>query len=517
MMVCDEGKSVTCTPMSLMAAVALALATFAAASAAAPPSSANPEQLHLAVAAATATTSGMNVMWYTAAATPTSEVHFGTSPAALTRKATGAARAPYMGSAAYGQHHSVDVLGLTPDALVYYRCGSGGNVSSVRSFRAPPDVAAGAKRSMGFALFGDMGWLGSKERPMLITLDGLKRDWSAVPTRARLEALKGEFEFVWHLGDIGYIDDAFAHHPTEFGYETTYNGFMNWIQNLSSTRPYHVSPGNHESECHSAVCQLDRAKYALKLNNFSAYNHRWRMPSASSKGVQNMWYSFNYGLVHFVSINTETDFPTAEERTEGDSHNKDLPAGHFGAQGEYMAWLEADLKQARSQADLKGGRPWIIAGGHRPIGDCGAGVQALFEKHGVVAYFAGHSHSYSRSAPTFSNGSDTGDLDGATVFDAASAATTFIVAGGAGCDEMTYAKEGKADGQHDCDASGFCLRRNTNQHACVAGAAGCLESVVKSGRLASGVLTVHNTTTLEWKLYSSTDGGVIDSLVMSQA
>ena len=35
------------------------------------------------------------------------------------------------------------------------------------------------------------------------------------------------------------------------------------------------------------------------------------MPSRESFGSKNMWYSFNYGPVHFVNINTETDFPSA--------------------------------------------------------------------------------------------------------------------------------------------------------------------------------------------------------------
>jgi len=29
--------------------------------------------------------------------------------------------------------------------------------------------------------------------------------------------------------------------------------------------------------------------------NFSAYNHRFRMPADESSGTLNMWYSFNYG------------------------------------------------------------------------------------------------------------------------------------------------------------------------------------------------------------------------------
>jgi hypothetical protein len=61
------------------------------------------------------------------------------------------------------------------------------------------------------------------------------------------------------------------------------------------------------------------------------------MPSESSGGVLNMWYSFNYGPVHFVQINTETDYPGAPN----DQYTYGTGNGGFGDQ---LAWLEADLK-----------------------------------------------------------------------------------------------------------------------------------------------------------------------------
>lgn len=181
------------------------------------------------------------------------------------------------------------------------------------------------------------------------------------------------------------------------------------------------------------------------------------MPSSTSHGALNMWYSFNMGPVHFVSINSETDFPSAEERTHGDA--SDFPAGGFGRKGEYLAWLEADLKAAAADRST---RPWIIAGGHRPC--CGdiPEVAEMFEKHGVAMYFAGHTHSYWRSAPTYANMSvpaGTPSIPHATIFNAHSAATTYITAGGAGCDEMTWVNKTDADPHQDCDAEGICLRR----------------------------------------------------------
>ena len=48
---------------------------------------------------------------------------------------------------------------------------------------------------------------------------------------------------VWHLGDLGYADDGFASSPISFAYEHIYDGWMNWMQTITSTKPYMVSPG----------------------------------------------------------------------------------------------------------------------------------------------------------------------------------------------------------------------------------------------------------------------------------
>ena len=129
------------------------------------------------------------------------------------------------------------------------------------------------------------------------------------------------------------------------------------------------------------------------------YNARWAMPSRSSAGVANMWYSWNQGPVHFISLNTETDFPGAAEEHVGDSGDKSLPAGGFGATGEYLEWLAKDLEEASLARSV---RPWIIVGGHRPFTELEATIGAMFEQHTVDLYVAGHTHWYDRSFPIIS-------------------------------------------------------------------------------------------------------------------
>lgn len=78
------------------------------------------------------------------------------------------------------------------------------------------------------------------------------------------------------------------------------------------------------------------------------------MPSIDSGGVENMWYSFDYGLVHFVMLDSETDYKFSPE-----GPLSQVGAGPFGDQ---MGWLKDDLKKATSNRQTT---PWIVAVAHR--------------------------------------------------------------------------------------------------------------------------------------------------------
>ena len=166
-----------------------------------------------------------------------------------------------------------------------------------------------------------MGFANSTVRPMQIAVKGLKQEWSASHTYETLRRLVDEdgIDGVWHLGDVGYADDAAWHALGGFMYESAYNGFMNWLQPIGSRVPYMVAAGNHESECHSPACVTSLNKWGLPLSNFSAFNARWAMPYFESGATSNMWYSFDAGPLHVVSLNTETDWAGAEEERKADS------------------------------------------------------------------------------------------------------------------------------------------------------------------------------------------------------
>jgi hypothetical protein len=209
-----------------------------------------------------------------------------------------------------------------------------------------------------------------------------------------------------------------------------------------------------------------------------------------------MWYSFDYGPVHFVGANTETDWHGAEEEHEGDSHihypngKPMFPAGHFDDDGAYLRWLEADLKaasEARQRARNGGPGPmWIVAGGHRPYGDITSSHVPLFEKYGVDLYVAGHGHSYARSVPVNN--------------------VTYVMVGGAGCDEMPYPDYGP-------NALPTCSPGGSPKECDFGYAVPGGSEAYKTGRMATGVLTA-DPSELDWQLIDSRTGDVLDRVVI---
>jgi len=163
-----------------------------------------------------------------------------------------------------------------------------------------------------------------------------------------------------------------------------------------------------------------------------------------------------------------------QERT-GDSGIESLPAGSFGRPGEYLQWLEADLR--RADAARNAGRvAWVIAGGHRPLHEIEVSHGELLRRYRVDAYFAGHTHSYTREMHTFTE-------DNSTMLS--------VVVGGAGCEEMAQGSKPSMN----------------------VGASRTPSRTVHVSRYASGVLRA-NRTSLHWQLIDSVDGQILDELTL---
>ncbi|KAJ0410844.1 hypothetical protein ATCC90586_007880 [Pythium insidiosum] len=353
-----------------------------------------PQQLHLAFAGAK-TGTGMTISWTTFANVSDATVWVGSSADALEPAAVPVETQSYFQQGNYKLYtHHATLSGLTPATTYYYKVGSKSapaHQSAVNQFRTAR--TSDDKGPVTVAVYGDFG-VGKHSNATVKYVN---------------EKLPSQVDFVLHIGDVSYADNAFleAEELLGFFYEETYNRWMTSISPAMKTVPYMVLVGNHEAECHSPSCFVSGTKKD-QLGNYTAYNTRFKMPSAESGGVQNMWFSFDHGPVHYTAISSETDFP--------DAPSNSFTGRKYGNFGNQLAWLEADLKKATANRDKT---PWIVIGMHRAIytrglcekdgtpRDSALAIQKAFEdlfiKYKVDVVVAGHQHLYERQYPIKQN------------------------------------------------------------------------------------------------------------------
>lgn len=354
-----------------------------------------PQQVHTAFAGAVPGTA-MTISWATYTKLSDPAVWVGITGSSLTASTSTVSVQTYYSDDKYTLfNYHVTVPGLTPHTQYSFQVGSKANPT----FRSDVGVfttarAATDPNEFDIAIYGDFGV-----------------DDNAVATMNYVNTkLPGKVDFVFHVGDISYADNAGLLTPSEalgFFYEETYNKFMNLISPLTTKVPYMVLVGNHEAECHSARCLLSSSKKD-QLGNYTAYNTRFKMPSAESGGAKNMWYSFDHGPVHFTTISSETDYTDAPRNSYTFRTH-----GNFGNQ---IKWLEEDLQKANAN---RANTPWLVVAMHRaiytptqcddngvPNGEAAPvqkAFEALFIKYNVDLVVSGHVHLYSRHLPTKNN------------------------------------------------------------------------------------------------------------------
>jgi hypothetical protein len=234
------------------------------------------------------------------------------------------------------------------------------------AFTTAPTTGAG---SVQFIAFGDSG-VGSAAQSQLA---------------ARMAA--DTFDLALHAGDVAYGTASTVGGPSYTQYDDWLFGvYSQWMR----SRPFYPSIGNHDDE----------------INHASAYRDVFVLPEqgATSAYPDNAerFYSFDYGPVHFVALDTELAF---------------LDAGRLQAQ---LSWLDSDLAATR--------QPWRVVYFHRSPYSSGfehGSVTAvrhafvpIFERRGVQLVLSAHDHDYERSIPwrEYTNGS----------------AVTYVVTGGGG-------------------------------------------------------------------------------------
>jgi hypothetical protein len=220
---------------------------------------------------------------------------------------------------------------LAPNTVYCYDVKSGSSVSERLGFRTAP--AAGSGAPVRFIAFGDSGGGGDDQTT-------LRDQMATVP-----------FDFMLHTGDIPYGGGTRAAFEERF-----FGVYADYLKYF----PVFPASGNHEYDSDDAA--PFREVFVLPENG-------------GPDGIER-WYSFDWGDVHFVALDSERTGPVQ------------------------AAWLDADLTANQL--------PWTIVYWHKPPFSSGehgsdSGPRTYFvpilETHKVPLVLNGHDHDYERTTP----------------------------------------------------------------------------------------------------------------------
>jgi len=238
-----------------------------------------------------------------------------------------------------------EITSLTPDKTYYYKVVSLKEPTEIYSFKTAPS-SSGAFR---FIAYGDTrGTVAGEQVNHKTIVDAI--------TKIDPQPL-----LILNTGDIVnsgiYITSPGSIGPNEWQL------FFDTIQPLVNHIAYYIGVGNHDYS----------GSGEDKFKVFAAY--------FPFEGNKETYYSFDIGVVHFIVLNSETD---------------------FGIGSTQHTWLKNDLASAVQ------GSKFTIAAFHRPpYSSSGHGsdletreaFSTLFEQYKVDLVINGHNHAYERSCP----------------------------------------------------------------------------------------------------------------------
>jgi len=228
-----------------------------------------------------------------------------------------------------GRQWISSLSGLEPDTIYCYELQVDGGLARRGALRTAP--SAGSARPVRFVALGDSGYGGADQQAVFAQM-------KTVP-----------FDFIVHLGDIAYEGGTRSELERFF--------FSVYADALEDFAVFPAS-GNHEYESEDAA----------------PFREAFVLPENGAPDGVERWYSYDYGDVHFVVLDTE----------------------RVGAA--QAAWLDADLEANR--------RPWTIVYFHRPAFSSGEhggdrNIQRQFgtvlARHHVPLVLSGHDHDYERT------------------------------------------------------------------------------------------------------------------------
>lgn len=355
-------------------------------------------------------------------------VRYGTNSKSLTSQVCGTRSVTYSTSRTWA--NLVVVSGLKPATVYYYAPVS--TSSTVNQFMTAR--TAGDKTPFSMITLADLGLYGedgymTKKRELIPAVDPVLNHTTIGSLAKRVNT----YEFIIHPGDFAYADDWIEDITNAadgaIAYSAIIERFYNQYDPAMANKPYLVSPRNHEANCQeipytSATCPAGQ-------NNFSDFQNRFdgMMPTAFPTASKNataqslrnyaktlavppFWYSFDYGMVHVVMINTETDFSNAPHQEGGSAG---LAGGPFAPSGQQVKFLQADLasvdQSITSWVVVVGHRPWYTVGDQSATGGsvctpCQTAFEDIFYQYGVDLGIFGHVHNIQRFGSTYKNAVD---------------------------------------------------------------------------------------------------------------
>lgn len=316
------------------------------------------------------TPSGIKVMWRTDSAC-TGRVMYGTSIGNLTQQVT---------ESTSDTRHMVELTGLAPFTRYYYAIYNDGTKAegddAEHTFRTFP--TSGTQTHVRAWVIGDFG----KGNPKQAAVRDAYMNFDTTETDL----------WLW-LGDNAYDNG------TELEYLTKVWDSVWGYQKIMKHLPFEPIPGNHDYNLISPV----QSPTAPLTHDGPYYQLTEVYKNAEAGGVASgheLFYSYNYGNVHFVGLNSEL----GSLFSSSDDWIGTYLFGSFN--GSPMSqWLHNDL----STNTL----PWVVVYFHQPPYTDGSHdassfwevyMQAMrenfapiWEQYGVDLVLCGHSHVYERS------------------------------------------------------------------------------------------------------------------------
>lgn len=256
-------------------------------------------------------------------------------------------------SAPTGKIRKMTLSGLSTNTRYYYTVTSDGETSPVGSFVTA--LPKGSRLPFRFAVYGDTREAAWYED--IVASYGDNDDHLPVCQSMASKAP----EFVLHVGDLGRdgtdMDDVINFFDVEKG--------------LLRNHPIVPTYGNHEFSGGSGTGNTYFDSYLMSSGNSGDF----------------AYYSYNYGNVHILVINT------GKYIDNDDSYDLLLPGT---AQYEF---IQTDLQNAAADSDID----HIFVSLHVPVHSASSWgdnptlvnhLRPLFEQNGVKAVFEGHDHDY---------------------------------------------------------------------------------------------------------------------------